>query len=109
MIANVNDEKVRETIAKYRELQDICAEAAGMTQSKEVQIMMIEEKLAQLDWNESMAESRAEGEDNGLRIARDIQLLRREGKSDPDIVIFLMEKYKKTESQAKEIVRRMSE
>ena len=125
MIANVNDEKVKDRIAADEELQDIRAEAAGMIQSKEVQIMMIQEKLARLDWNTSMAESReegrkegwkegeekghAEGEDNGLKIAVDILHLRRDGKSDSDIVIFLMKKYNKSESQAEEVLRRMSE
>ena len=112
MIANVNDEKVKETIAKYKELQDIRDEAAGMLQSKEVQIMMIQEKLAQLDWNTSMAESRAEGraegKAEGIKIALEIMQLRREGKSDPDIVVLLMKNYAQSEEEAKEILRQMS-
>ena len=75
--------------------------------------MMIQEKLARLDWNTSMAESREagreEGREEGLKIAMDIFRLRKDGKSDPDIVVFLIKKYNKSKSQAEEVLRRIPE
>ena len=49
MIANVTDGRVKEAMLDDDEVRDIRKEAAFMGESKEVQLMLIQEKLAGLD------------------------------------------------------------
>lgn len=66
-IADPNDEKVLEAIAEDTMLMDIKDEAIKMVQDREVQEMLIQERLNLMDWttfgNEQRREGKAEGED----------------------------------------------
>ena len=60
MIADVNNEKVKQAISKNKMFQDICNEAIMFSKEKEVQAMMLAEKLAVADWNSNRTAGREE-------------------------------------------------
>ena len=88
MIADVNDEKVTEAAEHDKTLMEIRKEASAMSQEKEVQRMLIQEKYDRMDWvtfgnerehqgyAEGQKEGRAEGEARGA-----IKTYKRVGKS----------------------------
>jgi hypothetical protein len=63
-IAGVNNNKVKQAIHGVKMLEDMCREALLFSKKKEVQAMLLEEKLAIADWNSN----RIAGQDeiNGL-------------------------------------------
>ena len=70
MIANVNDGKVKEAMLDDDEMRDIQTEAAFMAESKEVQLMLIQEKLARLDLATYGNDREAKGISTGISIGK---------------------------------------
>ena len=64
MIADVNDERVTAEAAQDEELQKMRTEAQNMAQDKEVQNMLIQERLEHMDWLTHENNARREGEEN---------------------------------------------
>lgn len=103
-IFNANDSQASAAANGDDALLEIRKEALQMAQDKEVQTMLIQEKYDMMDWYSSLAESRAEGRAEVLGIAKEIPHLRQDGKTDPDIVLFLMTKYDMTQPEAETIL-----
>ena len=70
MIANVNDGRVKEAMLDDDEMRDIQTEAAFMAESKEVQLMLIQEKLARLDLATYGNDREAKGISTGISIGK---------------------------------------
>lgn len=68
MIADVNNEKVKQAINGNKMCEDICREASIFSRDKEVQAMLLEEKMAIADWNSNRSAGRSEGREEQLRI-----------------------------------------
>ena len=61
MIAGVNNNKVQQAIQGEKMLEDMCEEASVFSKKKEVQAMMLAEKMAIADWNSNRTAGRNEG------------------------------------------------
>lgn len=70
MIADINNDKVIRETVDNKLLDDIRNEVAVFSQNKEVQAMLLEEKMAILDWNTNRAAARAEGRAEGREEGR---------------------------------------
>lgn len=58
--ADPNNEKVKETVSSELMLKEICDEAFAFSQSKEVQAMLLAEKMAIADWDANRTAGREE-------------------------------------------------
>ena len=67
MVADINDEKVRQQIKGHKIMEDIYEEVFRLSQEKEVQAMWFAEKYAAADWNSAMEFQRRKGERKGIQ------------------------------------------
>lgn len=111
MIADVNDEDVKNAAEKDEELHLVRKEIQNMAQDKEVQNMLIQEDFERMDWltygSEMEATGKAIGKAIGLstgKIIGTVETMRDEGRSDTAIITRLMTKYGLTKEQAEEYV-----
>lgn len=65
MIADINDEDLKESIDTNPDLKEIRKEVSYLSQDKEVQAMWLEEKFAISDWIMAQSSAKKLGEENG--------------------------------------------
>ena len=65
MIANVNDEKVRDAAKNDKTLWKIQKEMSDMAQDKEVRNMLMQERFDRMDWFSMKEDAREEGREEG--------------------------------------------
>jgi len=65
MIADINDEDLKESIDTNPVLKEIKKEVSYLSQDKEVQAMLLEEKFAISDWITAQSSAKEEGKEEG--------------------------------------------
>lgn len=75
MIADINDEDLKESIDTNPDLKKIRKEVSYLSQDKEVQAMLLEEKFAISDWITAQSSAKEDGKKEGKEEGRLLEII----------------------------------